>query len=74
MFTEDRISMISRYDIRHKHHKQCLCKIISTVGKMSQSEQISSVISKIFVLLLIEVVFKVKNKVQILRELWCFVA
>ena len=52
----------ARHD--HKHHKQCLCKIISTPGKISERENFFSVNSKIFVLLLVK-------KVQILKELWC---
>ena len=53
-----------RHDICHKHHKQCLCKLVSTPGKISEMENFFSVNSKTFVLLLVK-------KVQILRELLC---
>ena len=42
--------------ICHKHHKQCLCKIVSTPDKISYIENFVSVISKAFVLLLVELV------------------
>ena len=46
--------IVCRHDICHKYHKQCLCILISTVGKISYSEQISTYcILKIFLLLLV---------------------
>ena len=46
-----------RHDICHKHHKQCLCKIVSTPDKFFYRENFISVISKTFVLLWVELVF-----------------
>ena len=61
--------IVCRHDICHKYHKQCLCILISTVGKISYSEQISTYcILKIFLLLL---VWLVRN-VYILQEQWDF--
>ena len=37
-----------RLDICHKHHKQRLCKINSTLGKISPGEEMSCVITRIF--------------------------
>ena len=45
---------------------KCLCKMISNVGKMSYREQISWIISKIFLLLLVVLV----RKEQISLERW----
>ena len=38
----------SRLDICHKHHKQRLCKLILTLGKISHGEEISCVIQRFF--------------------------
>ena len=38
---------ISRHDICHKHHKQCLCKIISTWVKITQSNMIKHKVMKV---------------------------
>ena len=64
---------LGRHDICHKHHNQCLCKTISNVGKMSYSEQISRIISKISVLLLVELVRKDKISQRDLHKfLWIY--
>ena len=56
--------MLFRRDILHKHHKQYLCKIISSVGKISYGE-------KIFVLLLVELTMLCKDN-AILGEIGHF--
>ena len=57
-----------RHDICHKHHKQRLCKIIPTLGRICYGEQISSVILKTILQLLIKLIsfsFKAKNNLSI---------
>ena len=55
-------------DICHKHHKQCLCKIILTPGKISERENFFSVNSKTFVLLLVELLFKARSIFLIMKR------
>ena len=56
----------ARHD--HKHHKQCLCKIILTPGKISERENFFSVNSKTFVLLLVELLFKARSIFLIMKR------
>ena len=57
---EQALAMVSfvafpfRLDICHKHHKQRLCKINSTLGKISPGEEMSCVITRIFLICLIQ--------------------
>ena len=46
-----------RLDICRKHHEQRLCKLILALGKISHGEEISCVISKIFLKFLIKLIW-----------------